>query len=543
LRWIGTVLVLFMTLIIVIAIPLSIMADSGIDQTDSSPWPMFRGNAQRNGLSSYDTSDNPGTLRWRLFLSANDRLSAPVIHPNGNIILNSLQGVWSISSDGSILWKIKDTLSLMMLMDYSISPPSPVITTEGTILVPRGDSIMALNPQGSLMWELNLTGPLLDPVIDSQGTIFLSAYGESLYSIDDRGNLRWSDNYSSGMTSPPSIDGNNCVYVGAGSEILSIAQDGSKRWSFKADGIIWEAPTISAEGMVYLVTQKGTLFALNDAGDSLWELETGIGPSGAPAINTDGSIFLPIFDESNDVGFMQKISNQGELIWKFKCGEGFSSPVISGNGDVVFYDHHDLYSLDSDGNLNWKYECIGNGWYHYEEVAIGNDGTIYIRSFNDMYAINTRPLSLSDTALINFVFIALFIPLIYLNFKLVKTKDRTRRGPILLLFSGGVLLIIQFVLYAFLEIFYDDFLFSLGYEPIPGINLISWFILGMTLILLASLSISDIRNSATYGTISILCALIALLTLGGFLVGSICALIGGILLVAEGLGSKSAFSS
>lgn len=62
----------------------------------------------------------------------------------------------------------------------------------------------------------------------------------------------------------------------------------------------------------------------------------------------------------------------------------------------------------------------------------------------------------------------------------------------------------------------------------------------MVLCLVAFLSTPDRKSSATYGAVSILCAMIALLTMGGFLVGPICAVIGGLLLISEGLGSKSA---
>jgi hypothetical protein len=314
LRWSGLLAFLFITTLVVITIPASIVADDGVDQTDSSPWPMFRGNVQRTGQSLYDTSENPGTLKWRLYVGDN-RLSAPVIYPNGNLIVQGWRGVWSISKDGEILWTHEDPRSRF----YPYGYPSPAITTDGTILVSRGDGLLAFDAQGSLKWRFNSSSFLKDPAIDSQGYAYLSSYSEGVYSLDDNGNLRWSYNSSTGVTSPPSIDENGNIYVGEGDKMISLAPNGSKRWSFKADEIIYSNAAISLEGMIVFRTEADTLYAIDDGGNLIWnlEFEGSISPA-IPAIDTDGSIYIAAHIHREGVpGVLYKISNTGGIEWQF----------------------------------------------------------------------------------------------------------------------------------------------------------------------------------------------------------------------------------
>lgn len=528
-RWIGAIAVLFITIMLVIAIPLSIKADDGTDQTDSSPWPMFRGNAQRTGLSSYSTSENPGSLKWRLFIPDYD-CSPPVILPNGSIIINGKRGLWFIGKEGNILGTFKST-------EPWTRHYSPAIGKNVTILVPKGNSIFAVDSHGSIEWEFTSDSKVKSPAVDAQGIIYFSS-DRTIYSLDYSGNLRWSHNTSS-WASPPSVDQNDCVYIGSANELFSFTSNGSTRWSFKADGTIYPTPAISSEGMVFFSTESDTLYAIDDGGNLVWSLEIGSSISGSPAIDSDGSIYITV--DKGDDGGLYKISRSGKIEWEFPCGWLTESPVVSRNGDVIFFDGWNVYSIDNNGNRNWKYPVTitGRGG---NDLAIDEEGTVYLMTDfgNTLYAINSRPLYLSVFAMIAIAFLGLFIPLILINSRLSRTDDRSRRGPILLLYAGGFLLLINCIFFVVLNNYDEDFLFSLGYEPWSEINMFFWLIMGMVLVLLGLLSTSDGKNSATYGVVSVLCAVIAFLTMGGFLVGPFCALMGGLLLISEGSGTKSA---
>lgn len=56
---------------------------------DANPWPMFHHDLQHTGLSSYDTSENNGTLKWR-YETGDDIYSSPSISSDGTIYIVSL---------------------------------------------------------------------------------------------------------------------------------------------------------------------------------------------------------------------------------------------------------------------------------------------------------------------------------------------------------------------------------------------------------------------------------------------------------------------
>ncbi len=103
----------------------------------NSPWPMFHYNLRHTGLSPYDTSGNPGKLKWRY---------------------QTYGGVFS----------------------------SPAIGSDGTIYVGSNDDYLyALNPDGSLKWKYQTYGGVFSsPAIGSDGTIYVGSWDHYVYSIN-----------------------------------------------------------------------------------------------------------------------------------------------------------------------------------------------------------------------------------------------------------------------------------------------------------------------------------------------------------------------
>jgi len=57
---------------------------------DVNPWPMFHHDLQHTRLSSYDTSENNGTLKWRYKTGSYIFRSSPAIGSDGTIYIASL---------------------------------------------------------------------------------------------------------------------------------------------------------------------------------------------------------------------------------------------------------------------------------------------------------------------------------------------------------------------------------------------------------------------------------------------------------------------
>jgi len=85
------------------------------------------------------------------------------------------------------------------------------------------------------------------------------------------------------------------------------------------------------------------------------------------------------------------------LKWKFETGNYvYSSPAIGEDGTIYVGSWDDyLYAINPDGTLKWKY---GTGSGVNSSPAIGQDGTIYVGSDDGyLYAIATDSGGLADT--------------------------------------------------------------------------------------------------------------------------------------------------
>ena len=79
---------------------------------------------------------------------------------------------------------------------------------------------------------------------------------------------------------------------------------------------------------------------------------------------------------------------EGTEKWKFETGNGInSSPAIGTDGTIYVGSAHELYAINSDGTKKWKYYTDGDV---NSSPAIGADGSIYVGSDDGyLYAFNS----------------------------------------------------------------------------------------------------------------------------------------------------------
>ena len=100
----------------------------------------------------------------------------------------------------------------------------------------------------------------------------------------------------------------------------------------------------------------------------------------SPAISSQGVIYVGSSDHN-----LYAINRDGSLRWKFTAiGPVFSAPTIGGDGTIYFGTVYfsdelggfPLYAVRPDGNLEW---AIGIGYGEIDDSpAIAPDGTIYV---------------------------------------------------------------------------------------------------------------------------------------------------------------------
>jgi outer membrane protein assembly factor BamB len=367
----------------------------------SSPWPMFRHNLQHTGLSPYDTSANPGKLKWS-FTTEGYVDSSPAIGSDGTIYVGSTDSkFYAINPDGTQKWNFSsksDSTSYNFL-------PSPAIGSDGTIYEGcTNGKLYAFNPDGTQKWNSSIgSGTLSSPAIGSDSTIYIGSdffpeYGK-LYAVNPDGSQKWNFTTGNHVHSSPAVGPDGTIYVGSSdNRLYAINTNGTQKWNFTTWDLILSSPSIGSDGTIYVGSRDRRLYAINPIGTQKWNFTTGSSVHSSPAIGSDGTIYIGSNDRS-----LYAINPNGTEKWRFSMnysGVGLnfrSSPAISSDGTIYFgsYDHK-LYAINSDGTEKWNFTT---GDWIASSPAIGSDGTIYVGSRDlRLYAIGNASLEVNVTA-------------------------------------------------------------------------------------------------------------------------------------------------
>jgi outer membrane protein assembly factor BamB len=355
------------------------------------PWPMFRHNLNHTGVSPYDTSTNPGKLKWS-FSTGAVVYSSPAIGSDGTIYIGSGDNkFYAINPDGTLKWNFP--------MDGGVIS-CPAIGSDGTIYFGISDTpdpyglLYALNPDGTEKWNFSTNGDIhSSPAIGSDGTIYVGSADYKLYAINPDGTEKWNFTAGDGIASSPAIGSDGTIYVGSqDSKLYAINPDGTEKWRFNTLGTCHSSPSIGSDGTIYIGSTDSRLYAINPDGTEKWSYNTGgMIQFSSPAIGTDGIIYIGSLDKN-----LHAINPNGTRKWTFTTGSGVdSSPAISSDGTIYIgsWDNN-LYAINPDGTEKWNFTT---GWAVRSAPAIGSDGTIYVGSQDyKLYAIGPNIPPIAD---------------------------------------------------------------------------------------------------------------------------------------------------
>ncbi len=348
--------------------PIPLLADA--------PWPMYHGEPKHNGLSKYNTSDNPGKLRWK-FYTQETIYSSPVIGPDNTIYIGSYDNyLYAIYPNGTEKWRFNAGSRL-----YS----TPAIGSDGTIYVGSENNILfALYQTGEEKWKLEIDGAIsTSPVISQDGTVYVGTYGDYLYAVKPNGTLKWSLKLYDDIASSPAIADDGIIYVGSYNQYIhSINPDRSENWRFETDSSVFSSPAIGHDSSIYFGTIYGFIYSISPSGNLNWRFDPEGGVYSSPAVGSDGTIYIGS-QNSN----LYALNPDGTLKWKYETGDSIlSSPAVSADGIIYFGSLDDnLYALYPNGTLKWMYETKTD---IQSSPAIDSEGTIYIGSSDGyLYAV------------------------------------------------------------------------------------------------------------------------------------------------------------
>jgi outer membrane protein assembly factor BamB len=353
-----------------------------------------------------DTSGNQGgeteqnsdsKLLWK-YSAEGISSSAPVVAPNGNIIVGSSDGLlYAIREDGTLNWY------------YDIGKASidgsPVVSTNGTIFFGATDTYLyALNSNGSFKWkfktnDLIRSTPLLIENAGVVQSIVFTSNDTYVYSINNNGTINnpptmnW--RYKTGVkfeASSPAIGGSGDIYV-VSDKVYSLDQsNGSLNWSYSDIGnVVFSSPVVDFNEHIIFGCEDNKLYMLNSDGTKAWSYQKDDGPwSSSPIILNNGEIVL---------------GSWGGNLYKISERTANSAPILSnekitpatGNRATTFVYSIKYNDADKDPPVNcylnidnlppvsmkFKSGQLYNGTYYYEATNLTGGSHTYYFEFSD----------------------------------------------------------------------------------------------------------------------------------------------------------------
>lgn len=168
------------------------------------------------------------------------------------------------------------------------------------------------------------------------------------------------------------------VYTGSSvSSLTLVGANDNANGSSSTTGSLVTFTAVQGTEYWFSVETKSTstagLFTFNLV-DSLWQYPTGAAVTNAPAVASDGTVYVGSTD-----AYFYALSSTGALKWRYAVTYGLdtASCAIADDGSVVFGSMAGtVYCLSSSGTLKWSYST---GSTVYNSPALSSGGVVYIK--------------------------------------------------------------------------------------------------------------------------------------------------------------------
>lgn len=283
-----------------------------------APWPTFRGNAARNGLSDAPGLRNP-SVAWSVRLAA-DAVGDPVVDREGRVYVATSNRLLTAIDDGQVVWTAE-------LPDDPDGGPD--VLPGGLLRVAlKGGRTAAYRKDGSLErieggrtlwtaaaqvpgrgfffvssrwlrcsalpgWGLTLdTEPAGPPAADADGNVLVATASGRIYAASQGGALEWSLELPVRLTTAPAVLPGGGAVVGALDGSLYCVRSGEALWRQQLHGALRASPAVSRDGVVYAAAGDGCLYGFDWRGTALWKQCLGNEVSSGPAVDSAGRLYV-----------------------------------------------------------------------------------------------------------------------------------------------------------------------------------------------------------------------------------------------------------
>jgi outer membrane protein assembly factor BamB len=362
----------------VIGLDISMCDDDPMD----SLWPMYCHDTRHTGRSPYSTADNPGTEKWR-FDTIEVTWGSPVIDNDGVIYIGASH-LFAVYPNGTLKWEYNEWIK---------TESAPAIDENGVLYVgsiwAHPNYLYAIyTSNGTLKWKYSV-GDLIasSPAIGDDGTIYFGSEDDYIYALYSNGTLKWKYLTGVAVYSSPAIGLDGTVYCGShdGNLYALYSNNGTLKWKYQTSDWVGRGPCIADDGTIYFGSWDGYLYAVYPDGSLKWKTGGNLA-STTPVIAQDGTIYV------GNRYLTAIYPTNGSVKWSFDPGSGRTirggNPCISAEGTIYFGTHigetdgGELIAVNPDGTERWRI-MLASSWI-WSAPAIGEDGTVYVGSSNDV---------------------------------------------------------------------------------------------------------------------------------------------------------------
>ena len=385
-----------------------------IAQPADSPWPMFRHDAQHTGRSSIIGPTIEPKLAW---IFDEDLKTAPVIGADNTIytankvskITYDESNLIALNSNGTVKWQYRLANNLTV-NGIAISKDYIYLTTSsGYVNEPMPFYIF--KHDGTLKHEDASIHDGSPPVIGKDGTVYVNIEYK-LYAINPDGSIKWTVSHGIWRHPAPAIGPNADIYIISDDFLFSYNVDGKLNWKAqKGDdaGMPQTSPIIADDGTIYVSGYSSHKFsAFRADGTKKWDYTITVIQQ--PCIGPDGTIyFIGIKDRFDTQKILYALNPDGTLKWNLN-GE-FRTLMIDTNGKIFVQGWKDqkLYSINSEGKVNWTYDVGLSAIYLIDcSPVLNSNGDLYfvaekrlghsaLYALTDISTKDTVDVSIADT--------------------------------------------------------------------------------------------------------------------------------------------------
>ncbi len=351
--------------------------------TNQDIWSMYHGDSRHTGRIPFNTSDNPGRIKW-YFKTNGSIAGSPVLDYNGNIYFGSTDGyLYSLNSAGELRWKYKANGAINS---------TPLVYENKIFFGTSNGTFYCLDFYGNLIWKLDIGGRIEEGanVDNSRGIIYFTSTKGYVYAVNTNGNIIWKKYIAEGLRSSPAIDKNGTIYVG---NLYAFHPNGSLKWKFLTYSPSYIGnPVIDDDGIIYTGSGECYIYAIYPNGTLKWNklIAWSRGSYYAtPSIGYDGNLYLGVVECGR--GYLVVLnSSSGEIEWSYpfigKIGYIVNSPILDSAGNVYILLGSSVYCINAN-NRTAKWKCfVACDDYEVSEhtsFGVGFDGTIYVGCNNN----------------------------------------------------------------------------------------------------------------------------------------------------------------